>query len=269
MHPTSFPELNQILDGLVFRLRTVLEDKLIGAYLQGSFAVGDYDRHSDVDFIVVLEGELTSRQVDRLQETHARVYQLGSTWAQHLEGSYFPREVLRDTSRAGEDLWYLDHGAQHLIRSDHCNTLLVRWIVREMGVTLVGPPPETLLDPISSRALREEIYHTLAGWGEEVLGNPEPFRNRFYQGYLVLNYARMLHDLRRGRPGSKCEGAAWAKANLDPEWRDLIESAWDCRPDPAWQVKQPPDEEDFERTLQFVEYIIRESRRYVSRHGFG
>jgi hypothetical protein len=70
----------------------------------------------------------------------------------------------------------------------------------------------------------------------------------------------MLHDLHRGRPGSKREGAEWAKSALDPAWRDLIDRAWDTRPDPAWQVRQPPDPQDFDRTLRFVEYAMRESK---------
>jgi predicted nucleotidyltransferase len=62
----------------------------VGAYLQGSFALGDFDRHSDVDFIVVVEDNLTPTQVGALQVMHDKVYVLDSEWAKHLEGSYFP-----------------------------------------------------------------------------------------------------------------------------------------------------------------------------------
>lgn len=245
-----------------------LSADLVGAYLQGSFAVGDFDRHSDVDFVVVVEDELSPDTVDALQVMHERIFQLESRWARHLEGSYFPRDVLGDPTRTGEGLWYLDHGARRLIRSDHCNTLLVRDIIREMGVTLVGPPSDSLLDPIPAHELRKEIYHTLTGWGEEILEDPEPYRNRFYQGFIVLNYCRMLHDLIHGRPGSKRQGAAWAEANLDPDWIDLIDRAWETRPDPASQVQQPPDDDDFQRTLVLVDQIMDRSRRYVARNGF-
>jgi hypothetical protein len=133
---TPYSELNQVLEELVSRMERNLEDNFLGAYLQGSFALGDFDIYSDVDFIVTIEEDLTSDQVEALQEIHDRVYGMGSSWAQHLEGSYFPREVLRHSSMTGSDLWYLEHGARNLIRSDHCNTLLVRWIVRNNGVIL-------------------------------------------------------------------------------------------------------------------------------------
>jgi len=147
-HWTPYAELNSILEELVASIRGALADLFTGAYLQGSFAVGDFDSHSDVDFIIALSDELSPGQVARLQAVHARVYGLDSEWAQHLEGSYFPVEILRDYRQRGTPLWYLDHGSKSLVRSDHCNTLLVRCVVRERGIVLAGPTPTTLMDPV-------------------------------------------------------------------------------------------------------------------------
>jgi len=262
IYPTPYLALNQVLLELVTRIQAILGDAFIGAYLQGSFAVGDFDQHSDVDFIVAIENELTSSQVDALQIMHDQVYQLECAWAQHLEGSYFPRRILRDPAMRGLELWYLDHGARSLILSNHCNTLLVRWVVRRKGVRLAGPPPEILVDPISTELLRGEIFEALNYWGCKILEDPAPYNNRFYQGYIVLNWCRMLHDLHRGFPGSKREGAEWAKSALDPKWVDLIDSAWDGRPDPAFSVRQPADPVDFKATLEFVRYVMEQSKHY-------
>jgi len=235
-------------------VQAVLSTNFVGAYLQGSFAVGDFDLHSDVDFIMVIEEELSPEEVDGLQAVHERIYGLDIPWAQHLEGSYFPREVLRDYTRQGELLWYLDHGSRSLIQSDHCNTVLVRWVVREQGVALAGPPPALLVDPIPVEALREHIRTTIHDWGQEILSHPDEYNNRFYQGFIVLNYCRMLHDLQRVSPGSKLAGAQWAKANLDPFWNGLIDRSWNGRPDPAVSVRQPADPNDFQETLEFINY---------------
>jgi predicted nucleotidyltransferase len=264
MYPTPYPELNQVLSELLSRIQHILENDFIGAYLQGSFAVGDYDQHSDVDFIVVVEDDLTSHQVDALQIMHDQIYQLDSEWSKHLEGSYFPKEIWRYHSKRGLQLWYLDNGARSLVRSDHCNTNLVRWIVREKGVTLAGPPPKSLVEPISEELLKAEIFETLRSWGQQILDNPDQYNNRFYQSFIVLNYCRMLHDLYRGYPGSKREGAEWAKSFLDPSWSDLIDGTWDGRPDPAKKVQQPADPQKFERTLNFVRYVMNESKLYMA-----
>jgi len=262
--PTPYTELNIVLRELVRSIEEVVQEEFIGAYLQGSFAVGDFDHHSDVDFIVAIEKELSADLVRDLQIMHERIYDLEYESAKHLEGSYFPKDVLRRPPQSGEKLWYLDHGARSLIRANHCNTLLVRWIVREQGVPLSGPTPKSLVDPIPVESLRREILETINDWGKEILENPEQFSNRFYQGYLVLNYSRMLHDFIRGRPGSKLEGAEWAKANLDPAWEGLINRSWNGRPDPAYSVRQPADPDEFRKTLAYVEYVMEESKVHAA-----
>lgn len=265
MHPTPHAELDSVLEALVAGVQDVLGDDFVGAYLQGSFAVGDFDQHSDVDFVIVVARELSDEHVARLQLLHERIYGLESEWARHLEGSYFPAAMLRDQQQRVEPLWFLDHGSRSLVRSDHCNTLVVRWVVRERGVVLIGPDPRTLLDPVPVDALRQEMRDTMRDWGQKILDHPEWYRNRFYQGFVVLNYCRMLHDLVEGRPGSKRAGATWAKATLDASWSGLIDRAWGGRPDPARAVKEPADPADFERTLQLVRVIMRESDQWDDR----
>jgi hypothetical protein len=263
MTPTPYPELNYVLERLVSGIQQVLVTDFVGAYLQGSFAIGDCDQHSDVDFVVVAERDLTTSQVGALQTLHGQVFDLDSEWAKHLEGSYFPKEILRSASLRGLELWYLEHGARSLVRSDHCNTLVVRWTLREKGVTLAGPPPATLIEPVSPGLLKAEMIETFTRWGQHLLEDPAPYNNRFYQSFIVLSYCRFLHDLHRGYPGSKREGAEWAKAALDPSWSDLIDGTWDGRPDPARQIKMPADPDAFDRTLEFVRHVLDRSRLYA------
>jgi predicted nucleotidyltransferase len=61
--PTPYPELNSVLRNFVDSVQAVLSNNFVGAYLQGSFAVGDFDLHSDVDFIMVIEEELSHEEV--------------------------------------------------------------------------------------------------------------------------------------------------------------------------------------------------------------
>ncbi|HEY7347801.1 MAG TPA: aminoglycoside adenylyltransferase domain-containing protein [Ktedonobacterales bacterium] len=262
--PTPYPDLNVVLQNLVESVQLALGQKFMGAYLQGSFAVGDFDEHSDVDFIIVITDDLADSEVSALQLMHARLYGLESAWAQHLEGSYFPQRILRRPPQSNGLLWYLDHGSRSLIQSDHCNTLLVRWVVREQGIPLAGPAPVTLIDPLSVTALRQEMLATIQDWGQDILAHPDHYQNRFYQTYIVLQYCRMLHDLHNGFPGSKRAGAAWAKTTLDTSWKGLIDRTWAGRPNPALSVRQPADQADFQATLEFVRYIINQSRSYAT-----
>ncbi len=262
-HPTPFPELNAVLSELVTSVQTILGKNFLAAYLQGSFAVGDFDQHSDVDFIIALERELSEDQVQALHQMHARIFRLDTKWAQCLEGSYFPKDILRSLSQRAVQLWYLDNGHQSLILDTHCNTAVVRAVLLRDGIVLAGPAPAELIDPIPVNVLRQEILDTMHTWGRQVLANPDMINNRFYQGFAVFHYCRSLHAIHTGVVGSKRAAAEWAKANLDPSWAGLIDRAWDTRPNPSFSVCQPADPQDLKSTLEFIQYILKASDQYA------
>jgi hypothetical protein len=266
MQPTPYPELNQVLEELLGSVRTILADTFTGLYLQGSFALGDFDEHSDCDFIVVVKNELNLVQVDALQDLHPRIYALPSRWAQHLEGSYLPQVTLKDYKQRGTPLWYLDNGSQKLLWDAHCNTIVVRLTLLQHGVVLAGPPPADLIDPIPVEAFRQSILESMQTWGEQIIASPEGINSRFYQGFTVLHYSRLLHDLCTGVPGSKRAGAEWAKAQLDPYWSALIDRTWDTRPVPEVSVRTPADPEDLRLTVAFVKHIL-ELAVHTVKHG--
>ena len=195
---------------------------------------------------------------------YRRIFNLDSTWAKHLESSYFPGDVLRYPPQPGKQLWYLYNGSRQLVKSDHCNTQVVRWVVREKGITLAGPQPETLVDPISVDMLRQEIRDDISSWGAEIIQHQDRFNNRFSQSFIVLSYCRMLCDLLAGSMGSKRTDEEWAKAHLDPSWQDLIDRTWAARPYPDQTIYQPADKDDFKRTLEFVRNAFDFSRIELS-----
>ena len=257
---TTYPELDAVLRELVEGAQGILGEDFVGAYLQGSFALGDADEESDVDFLVVTHGEVTDARAAELQAMHRRIYALETPWAQHLEGSYPPREALRRVDPARSEWLYLDNGATELVRDDHCNTAVVRWILREHGVVLAGPPVETLVDPVSADELRREMLTAAREWAEWAR-EPHPrsgagAMSRRQQSLLVLSFCRILHTVASGRVTSKPEAAKWALGALDPEWASLIRRALDARPDQWGQVHQRADERAVERTLAFVDYAV-------------
>ena len=261
--PTVYPELNVVLEELVSSVRAVLGDNFCGAYLQGSFAVGDADEYSDVDFIIAIEDELTDEQLTHLQAMHKRLYALESPWAQHLEGSYMPKEALRHVDPERSAYWYLDNGSSQLEQDNHCNSAVVRWSLRERGVVLDGPDPKSLVEPVSSDQLRAEAFagidefHAWAHDPQDRFKDAQgrgPDMSRWKQPYLVLTFCRLLHTLDAGVVASKREAGEWALAALDPDWASLIQQALDDSPDPWARVYQPAEPEVAARTLEFGDY---------------
>jgi hypothetical protein len=259
-----------VLRGHTDRLRVALGDLVVAVYLQGSLAIGDFDLTSDVDFIVVTRTELSREEAQIAQAAHTATRQQNNRWVKRLEYSFFPVGLLQSppspfavdgtASAGGRELWYFDNGSPVIKRSDHDNSLVVRWTLREKGIALFGPPPSDLVAPVTPHDLRSEIQRTLVGWGDMVIADPEPYRNRFYQSLLVLNYCRGLYDLLDGCVRSKLAGVKWALATADPAWAPLIRFYWEERQDSSISVTQPADPVVFAQTIEFVKYAISRMR---------
>jgi hypothetical protein len=158
-HPTQFTDLNELLGQFVARVKTILGDDFLGAYLQGSLALGDADMFSDCDFLIVTRQPLTTEQEHELRKLHADVRTWANHWAGHIEGSYAPQDDLRSLGRLGRKWLFIDqgHSGSEMAWSAHCNTEVVRWILREHGVTLAGPSPRDLVDEVGPDVLRAKM----------------------------------------------------------------------------------------------------------------
>jgi hypothetical protein len=273
---TPFAGLSAVLAHLTDHVRAILGDNLVGLYLQGSFAVGDADEHSDCDFVAVTARDLTADERARLQAMHAAIHDLPhEPWRHRLEGSYAPVDILRRRSDQPRDPpgeprgpdWgdpgmggaparfypfvYLDHGAKVLVRSEHDNSQVVRWSLREKGVVLAGPDPRTLIDPVTPEMLRTEVRQTL----DLVIAlDLEPMPMKAWQSFYVGLCCRILHTLATGVVSSKKAGTAWALTHLDPRWAGLIAKAQEIKEGPRDVAIEPPDPEDAALTRVFARY---------------
>jgi predicted nucleotidyltransferase len=260
MQATPYPDLDALLRELTTAARGVLGTGFVAAYLHGSFAMGDFDEHSDVDFLVAVDGPVSADREDALQAMHGRLFDLDSRWAKRLDGSYVPLEILRRHDPMATELLYLDNGSRELVRSSHCNRLVIRWMVREHGIPLEGPDPRSLIDPIPVDALRRQVARDMHAWAEEIGADPLQMNNRWYQPYAVLSYCRMLYTLEMRDVVSKPVASRWALNVLGEEWGGLIQRALDQRPHPARRAREAADPTDFERTLAFIDHALERAR---------
>lgn len=244
--------LGELVDGA----RAALGDDFCGAYLHGSFATGDADEFSDVDFVVVTHGELTAEQQRDVQSLHRRLHALDSPWAQHLEGSYIPSGQLRRMDWSHRPFLFLDNGASELVWDTHCNTAVLRWLLRERGLILAGPEPGALVDPVSASDLQREALSRVQDYADWAHEGP---MSRWKQPYLVLTLCRLLFTLVNGRVASKHEAGEWAVGALDRKWASLIRQALADRADPWERVSQPAEREATERTLAFADHAVAEA----------
>ncbi len=97
-----------------------------------------------------------------------------------------------------------------------------RWELRAHGVTVAGPPIETLIDPVSPEELREAAREILHSWWAPMVADPTRLREVHYLTYAVLTMCRIAYTLRYGEVAPKPVAARWAVEALPPRWRRLI-----------------------------------------------
>ncbi|HEX2996880.1 MAG TPA: aminoglycoside adenylyltransferase domain-containing protein [Anaerolineales bacterium] len=258
-----YPELREVLSIFADEIAAELRENLVGIYLVGSLASGDFDADSDVDFLVVTNTELTEADMKPLQEIQFRIHDIDCYPAKHLEGSYISIADLNDSSIVGQkELYYFDNGSTEYEQSTHDNQWHVRWILRERGITLVGPKPELIVQAIPSNELRNEMKMAMLQVKqlfEEEIDHPLSFFNsRFGQSFAVLTYCRMLQTFHTGTVQSKKAAVTWAKQFVAPERTAIIEQAWQEREGVRFLVKirQRAEQSLLYETLEFMKYVV-------------
>lgn len=261
--PTDFPELNALLGELGVRVESILGENLVGFYLTGSFALDAGDIHSDCDFLVLTEDEVTTEQERALRELHDELPTRPDHWARHLEGSYAPKVDLATTAALDRRWLYIDHGWREMQWSTHCNRLDVRWTLRQHGITLAGPDPLQLVAEVPAELLRSEMRSLIESFLPDLF-TWTSFEIAWSQRYAVTTICRMLYTLDTGEVASKKASLEWAKHALDPAWQDLIQKAIVDRA-LGWDPHSRPSPASVEATTAFADYAKRRAESTASR----
>ncbi|MFH1523651.1 MAG: aminoglycoside adenylyltransferase domain-containing protein [Chloroflexota bacterium] len=229
--PTPYTEVNAILNVLLPDVQEILGDQFVGLYLHGSLAYGDFDpQTSDIDFLVVTESNLAAEIFANLREMHAQLFNSGLAWSQKIEGAYTPKDILRRHDTTHSPLPWLGVDGHFALERLGSDWTIQRWILRERGVVVTGPPPKPMIDPVSAEDLRNAVHTNLCDWWTPPLPSSERFQNDDYQVYAILTMCRSLYVLESGRIASKPEAAKWAMGVLGYPWHELITLAATWRP---------------------------------------
>lgn len=262
---TPYPDVNQMLGILIKNIKGVLGDQVYAMYLEGSLANGDFDEDSDIDFVVVTEGEISEETFLALREMHDLLQTVDSKWADQLEGSYLSRRGVRSYDPAFALYPNMERGRGERLKLWHHDEMwdIHRHILRKSGITILGPDPKELIDPVPVESLRKAMHVILDGWATGFLSNPGLMATRGYQSYVVLSMCRILYTLEHGDIISKKSAARWASETLEERWQRLVESAWVGR----HRSNMPPYEEDVYGTLAMIRFVKEAAEKQKSRSG--
>ncbi|MEJ2749094.1 MAG: DUF4111 domain-containing protein [Anaerolineae bacterium] len=260
--PTPYSDVNAILLELLTAVQSILGSQFIGLYLYGSLALDAFNPHrSDIDFVVVTTDTLADEAVAALAAMHAQIAASDSRWAIELEGAYIPLAAMRRYD--SEQAWHphIDRGHDEQLHVKHLSSdwIIQRYVLREHGLTLAGPPIRDLIDPVSPDSLRQATRDILHNWWQPMLTDPQYLDSAGYRVYAVLTMCRMMYTLQVGGVVSKPAGVRWALGVVDGpfdsaqrrRFTSLIQQA------DTWQNGMPFDK--LAETLDFIGYVVREA----------
>ena len=256
--PTPYAAVNVVLGDLLAGVRRILGEQFVGMYLYGSLSSGEFDpSHSDIDFVVVTASEVSDRQFRDLDAMHQRLAAHYPKWGPKLEGAYIPVHSIRRADPADTPHPFLNEG---IFRFEQLGIdwIIQRYVIREYGVVLAGPPPSTLIDPVLPDHLRWAVWGALHGWWAAHLSEPLRLNERGYQAFAITTMCRALYTLETGDLCSKRAAIQWAQETIGDRWGDLIERAIE------WQNGLDDPADGIEEAQEFIRYTIERSEQIMS-----
>jgi len=257
---TPYADLDQLLAELLGHWQRILGENLAGAYVQGSFALGSDDLQSDCDWLVASHGPLTEHQIARLRALHAEIPTREGHWCHDLEGSYAPMAELASVDHLGRQWLFNAHGHRTLEWDDHCNRAYTRWILREHGLVLTGPTPQSFMPPIPALVLRREAAASLPTLLADLATWVDIDTIAWGQRYAVVTACRILYTFETAEVASKPGALEWALRTLEPRWRPLLAQVRDER-SLGWEPERSPRRGAAEAARAFVGYVVARAER--------
>lgn len=256
MNATPYPDINLILHTLTTGIQQILPQKLAGLYLYGSLVWGDFDEAiSDIDLLAAIHSELTDAELEALNRFHLHVVEHHPRWNDRLEIAYLSVKALQTFKTTSSPIAVISPGEPFHFKTAGKDWLINWYMVREKGVALVGPAPQTLIPSITG----EEFIHAVkehVNWWEHHI---HEMRRRPQQAYAILTLCRALYACTSGEQASKRRAALWAQ-QMFPEWSSFINEALHWRE--SYRDEGVDHESTFPETLRFVQFIIAEIKRF-------
>lgn len=262
--PTPHESVNLMVQTLFERSYEILGDNILGMYLQGSLATGDFNvKSSDIDFIFVLHEKLTKTEREKIQEmweeiVKEEVGEEDSKMARQLDGSYVRKDLFKYPGLPEEDRDHMNGDGFGAPTSYGYEWIFEKYILYNHPIIITGPLPRTFIKPVTG----DEITEATVGFFYKNFKRflKEDLSDSYKQVYGVLTMCRVLLTLKEKKEVSKIRAARWTQKNFN-RWDNLIEDALDWVKE-RYTLKTRPFNRE-EEVRDFIRFTI----EYSEKHG--
>ena len=213
----------ELLEKIAQSYQSVLREKLVGIYVHGSIAFQCFNRkNSDIDFLVVVEDELTQAEKETL-------IVLLFIWDKYAPKKGFEMSVvLKSVCKpfvypTPYELHYSNRYRKHYVNdlAGVCATLHGTdkdlaahvTVINAVGFPLCGPPVSEVFGEVSKEDYLDSILYDVEEAEEEIGENPV---------YFILNLCRVAAYVKDDLVLSKKQGGEWGLQHLPEECHKLV-----------------------------------------------
>jgi hypothetical protein len=222
---TGMPEVDAAIAAQCEGAATVLGNQFVGMYLHGSLATGSFRQDiSDIDFLIVTQGELPQRVVNSRAQLHRETVHQHSYWTRMLEGCYLPLRSIQKYDAFDRERPMI-HKDRFYLRVPGYEWVLHFYVLRHFPTIVRGLSIAEQIAPIDRHQIKNAICHLIRERWVPSLTDPGQLRQPGSAAFAVLTMCRALVGMAEGAVPSKQEAANWVLANLPSRWHNLVYAA--------------------------------------------
>jgi streptomycin 3"-adenylyltransferase len=218
-----------ILDNIKNSYSTILGDNLVGIYVHGSIAMNCFRWNtSDIDYIVVIDKEITEEQklllmratVEQNELAPAKGIEMSVVLAKHCKEFKYPTPFELHFSNMHLQWFREDPSGYCKNMSGEDADLAAHFtIIHRYGIVLCGKEVKEVFSDVPKEAYVDSIRADICEATSSVMENPV---------YYILNLCRVAAYVESGLVLSKEQGGEWGLEFLNSGYHSLLISALEC-----------------------------------------
>lgn len=222
--------IQPLLEDYIAQTGQQLPGLMSAFYLEGSIALDGFnERFSDIDFVAMLAHRLNPAEIETLRSIHQQIEKKYPRWK--MSGSYLTGTAWANSNTSAEPNPHYHDG---ILKQDaHFVVNSVEgWILKNHGIALLGPDPETLPIAIDWDQLLEEMRENLNSYWLKWTRQPDRFvvlLTDWGVQWAVLGVLRQFYSFRTHSITTKTGAGEYALTCLPVRWHGLIQEAINIR----------------------------------------